>query len=297
MQLSQIIHQLFAGLIGGSVYSLAAIGFTMIYGILEFMNFAHGEIYMVGAYIGLFFFAHLFHHQGIAYFPTLVAVLATCSLVGIIIERIVFRKLRSAPQLASLIASMGLSVFMVHGALLLFTPTPRVFRTPYLDKVMSIGFVSFSAQRLIIFGSGILLIAAVYVFIHKTLWGKAFRATAQDKEAASLMSIDVNKIVVMTFAIGSALAGFAGTLVAPVLIVDPFMGNAITLKSFVVVILGGFGNVPGTIVASFILGMAESLSALFLPVKYVDSISFIVLFIMLLFRPTGIFKEHIEENV
>jgi branched-chain amino acid transport system permease protein len=297
LQIGQLIQQIVGGLIAGSVYSLAAIGFTMIYGILEFMNFAHGEVYMVGAYIGLFLFIYLFQPLGLGYFPTLVGVLISCALVGIIIERLVFRNLRTAPQLTPLIAAMGLSVFLVNGILLVFTPTPRVFKTPYLDKIISIGSVSFSVQRIIILAAAVILIAAVYVFIHKTLWGKAFRATAQDREAAGLMSINVNKIIVMTFAIGSALAGVAGTLVAPVLIVDPFMGHTITLKSFVIVILGGFGNVPGTIVAAFILGMAESLSTLFLPVKFVDSIAYIVLFIMLMFRPTGLFKEHIEENV
>jgi len=297
LQFNYLIQQIVGGLIGGSVYSLAAIGFTMIYGILEFMNFAHGEVYMIGAYIGLFLFSYLFQEQGWAYFPTLILVLICCSLVGVIIERVCFRRLRKAPQLTSLIAAMGLSVFLVNGVLLVFTPTPRVFKTPYLDKIVNIGTVSFSTQRIIILVGGIILIGAVYFFIHKTLWGKAFRATAQDREAAGLMAIDVNKIIVMTFAVGSALAGIAGSLVAPVLIVDPFMGNTITLKSFVVVILGGFGNVQGTILAAFIMGMAESLSTMFLPVRYVDSIAFIVLFIMLLFRPTGLFKEHVEENV
>ena len=297
MQFNYLVQQIVGGLIGGSVYSLAAIGFTMIYGILEFMNFAHGEVYMIGAYIGLFLFSYLFQEQGWAYFPTLILVLICCSLVGVIIERVCFRRLRKAPQLTSLIAAMGLSVFLVNGVLLVFTPTPRVFKTPYLDKIVNIGTISFSAPRIIILVGGIILIGAVYFFIHKTLWGKAFRATAQDREAAGLMAIDVNKIIVMTFAVGSALAGIAGSLVAPVLIVDPFMGNTITLKSFVVVILGGFGNVQGTILAAFIMGMAESLSTMFLPVRYVDSIAFIVLFIMLLFRPTGLFKEHVEENV
>jgi branched-chain amino acid transport system permease protein len=217
--------------------------------------------------------------------------------MGLLMERVVFRSLKRAPQLISLIAAMGLSVFLIHAAILTFTPTPRVFSSPFIGKVVELGTTSLSQQRVVILIVGGFFIAGVYFFIHKTLWGVAFRAAAQDQVVLGLMGINISMVTIGTFMVASALAGVAGALVGPILLVDPFMGNPIILRSFVVVILGGFGNVMGTIFAAFLLGMTESISAMLLPVKYVDSVAFIVLFVVLLFRPTGIFREQIDENV
>jgi branched-chain amino acid transport system permease protein len=289
----RVLVQLLSGLVTGSVYTVTALGLTMVYGILNLMNFAHGEVFMVGAYVGYF----LATTYGTSYPVAFLGAMLGAVLLGLFIEAVGFRPLRDAPQLAPLIASLGISIFLQNLALLVWSPTPRMFQTPYVNQVVHLGVISLSGQRVLVFVVSLLLIAALYVIVQRTALGKAMRATALDAEAASLMGINIRWVVVATFALGSALAGAAGALVGPIVLLSPFMGIPVILKAFAVVIMGGFGNIQGTIVAGFLLGIVESLAALALPSVYIDIIAFVMLIGTLLVRPTGLFAEHLEENV
>lgn len=288
-----LLTQVLSGLVTGSVYTVTALGLTMVYGILNLMNFAHGEVFMVGAYAGYL----LSSAYGVSYPVAILGAMAGAVVTGILIELVGFRPLRNASQLAPLIASLGLSIFIQNLALLIWSPTPRMFQTPYVDRVVHLGVISLSAQRVVVFVVSVVLIAALYLVVQRTALGKAMRATALDAEAASLMGINVRSVVVAAFALGSALAGVAGALVGPILILSPFMGIPVILKAFAVVIMGGFGNIQGTIAAGFILGIVEGLGAMVLPSAYIDIIAFVMLIGTLLVRPTGLFAEPLEENV
>jgi branched-chain amino acid transport system permease protein len=293
MTLEYLLTLLMSGLVTGSVYTVTALGLTMVYGILNLMNFAHGEVFMVGAYFGYFLFAVFGVSYPVAILGAVVGAVAT----GIRIEAIAFRPLRNAPQLSPLIASLGVSIFLQNLALLLWSPTPRMFYTPFVDQVVRIFVISMSMQRVIVFVVCVLLIVALYFVVQTTAIGKAMRAVALDAEAAALMGIDSRKVVIATFAIGAALAGVAGALVGPILILSPFMGIPIILKAFAVVIMGGFGSIQGTVLAGFILGLTESFGVLVIPTAYIDTIAFVLLIGTLLVRPTGLFAERLEENV
>lgn len=288
-----ILQQILNGIMLGGTYALLALGYTLIFGILRLLHIAHGEVFMVGAYAGYF----LSSAYGVSYPVAILGAMAGAVVTGILIELVGFRPLRNAPQLAPLIASLGLSIFIQNLALLVWSPTPRMFHTPYLDRVVHLGVISMSAQRVVVFVVSVVLIAALYLVVQRTALGKAMRATALDAEAASLMGINVRSVVVATFALGSALAGVAGALVGPILILSPFMGIPVILKAFAVVIMGGFGNIQGTIAAGFMLGIVEGLGAMVLPSIYIDIIAFVMLIGTLLVRPTGLFAEPLEENV
>lgn len=291
--MEQILAQLLNGLVIGSVYALIALGLTLIYGILEIINLAHGEVYMVGAYASYF----LYSKYGVSYPVAVLAAMGVCGGLGILLERFAFRPLRGAPKVNSLISALGVSIFFSNLGLLIFSAYPRSFTTDLSKTILTIGAISFSAQRVVIFTASIFLILAFYFFIKRTYTGKAMRALAQDMDATSLMGININRVVVITFIIGSALAAASGALFGPLIILEPYMGYIATLKAFAVVILGGFGNVQGTIFAGFVVGMAESFGAGFISQSYMDSIVFAILISILAIRPTGLFKEHLEENV
>lgn len=288
-----LLTLLMSGLVVGSVYTVTALGLTMVYGILNLMNFAHGEVFMVGAYFGYFLLAVF----GVSYPVAVLGAIVGAVAVGLLIEAVAFRPLRNAPQLSPLIASLGVSIFLQNLALLLWSPTPRMFNTPFVDHVVRVFVVTMSLQRVIVFVVCVLLIIALCVVVQWTAIGKAMRAVALDREAAALVGIDEKKVVVATFAIGSGLAGVAGALVGPIIILSPFMGIPVILKAFAVVIMGGFGSIQGTVLAGFALGLIESFGVLIIPTAYIDTIAFVLLIATLLVRPTGLFAERLEENV
>jgi branched-chain amino acid transport system permease protein len=287
------LQQTFNGLVIGSVYILAALGLTLIYGILVQINFAQGEILMISAFAG-YFAATLWK---LDYLLTIVLATLLGAALGVLLERVAFRPLRHASALAPLVATIGISLALQNLARVWWTADPRQFSTVYLDQIIRIGALSFSAQRLIVLVLSGLTIAGLYYMIQRTYVGKALRATSQDSEVAGLMGIDVNQVILITFAIGGALAGTAGALLGPLLVVQPFMGGAIMLKAFAIVILGGFGNVQGTILAGFILGLIESYITGYLIGSWVDIAVFALLVAMLAIRPTGLIAERVEENV
>lgn len=290
----QFIQQLGNGLILGSTYTLIALGLTMIYGILGIVNFAHGEIYMLGAFVGLFL-SSLLH---LPFLGTLALTILVMALFGVAVELVVFRPLRFAPTETNIIiGTLGLSIFLLNAAIVVWGPDPVRFATEYTDVQMTILGVSMTAQRLLVLIVSIVMILSLRVFIKRTKMGKAMRACSQDLEAASLMGIEINQVAIVTSGIAAALAGTAGTLVGPVFLVYPQMSLLAATKAFCVVILGGMGNVEGAIIGGFTLGIAETLAAGFFSSYWKEVVAFIVLIMVLIIKPEGMFGERIMEKI
>lgn len=289
---TQFLEQLLNGVVNGCIYALVAVGLTLIYGILGIINVAHGELYMLGAYVA--YFAYVATGS---YVAAVVASIAVTAVVGLLMERLVFRPLQLQPPINSLIASVGISLVLANTALILWGGEPRFFKTPLASELIRVGSMSFSAQRLLVIGSALMVIVAMTIFLQRTLLGKALRASSQDLEACSLSGIEVKWIVAFAFALGAALAGAAGALLSPLSVMTPDMGLLAVLKAFAVVVVGGFGNIPGTIIAGLLMGVVESLGGGFVSATYQDSIVFIILALALLVRPTGLVRERLEENI
>jgi branched-chain amino acid transport system permease protein len=272
------------GLIIGGSYVLIALGLTLIFGILDAINLAHGEVYMLGAF-ALYYLAGAW---GLNYWAALVLAVGAVAVVGIFIEKLAFRPLRKQPLLNTMLVSIALAILMQNLAMIFWGSEPKVVRTDMGEQVIHLGWVSLTVQRLLVLVVGAVLIIALHLVIEKTKIGKAMRAVAQDKDAASLMGISIDRVYTFTFAAGSALAAAAGALIAPIFQVFPTMGFVPFIKAFTVVILGGLGSVIGAIYAGFILGIAESLGAAYISTAYKDSFAFIILILVLLFKPSGI---------
>lgn len=279
------IEQLINGLRTGSVYALIAIGYTMVYGIAKMINFAHGDIIMVGAYM-LYVAIALFN------IPTLPALLLTiiiCAVLGILIEKIAYKPLRKAPPLAVLITAIGVSYFLQSGSLLIFGSTPIPFKSILPNFNVNLGAVVISGATVITLVITAICMILLTLFINKTKMGAAMRAVSEDKDAAGLMGIDVNKTVSLTFAIGSSLAAVAGILyISQYQSLSPTLGALPGIKAFVAAVLGGIGSIPGAMLGGILLGMIESLSKAYISTNLSDAIVFGVLVIVLLFRPTGL---------
>lgn len=291
-----ILQQMVNGLSIGSIYALTALGYTMVYGILRLINFAHGDVMMVGAYAALFI--GLSSTMPI-WLAALIAIIAG-SIIGIIIERAAYKPLRESHESAVLVASLAVSILMQNLAILLFTPQPRYFPLPGYLTTPHIGeFITVSKLFYIILLVTIILTLFVVVFIKYTKTGIAMRACSENIKAAQLMGINVDRIITITFIIGSGLAGISGFMLAGQYgRVDPQMGFVIGLKAFVACVIGGIGNVYGAVVGGFLLGLSEMLIIGLLPAKfsgYRDTFVFTLLILVLLVRPTGIF-EAVEER-
>lgn len=287
-----VIEQIVNGFMSGCIYALIAIGLTMVYGILHVINLAHGEIFMIGAFVAFFCYAV----TG-SYACAIVGAVIVTALVGLLIERFIFRPLVRQPRINSLIASVGLSLVLSNLALVLSGGSSRFYVTPLTSHVVHIGFLSIAAQRILIVCVTLALIAALTAFYQWSRLGKALRAAAQDIEACSLAGIEPRRLIVITFMLGACLAGLAGGLLSPIYTITYDMGLLAVMKAFAVVIVGGFGNIPGTILAGFLLGIAESVGGGFISPTYQDSIVFVVLAAALMIRPTGLIGERVEENI
>jgi branched-chain amino acid transport system permease protein len=273
------------GLIIGSIYSLVALGYTMVYGILRIVNFAHGDVMMFGSFLGLVFM-HTFQLNFIVAF-TLAA--ACTALLGVTIERLAYRPLRKSERIATLISAMGVSIILTNTAQKIWGSGTHNYETPF--KVISYDFmnVTISNLQLIIFSTSIILMVALYLFVNKTQLGVAMRATAISQKNASLMGININGIVTLTFAIGSVLAALAGILVSMYYdAVYPTMGYMFGLKAFTAAVLGGIGSIPGAMIGGLLLGVVENLGGTYISTQYQDIISFVILIVVLVLRPTGI---------
>ncbi|MCR4429690.1 MAG: branched-chain amino acid ABC transporter permease [Tepidanaerobacteraceae bacterium] len=293
MFFQQFFAQVMNGLTLGSTYALIALGYTMVYGILELINFAHSEIYMTGAFVGLI----MVTVYKLPFAAALLAGMAGSCILGVIIEKIAYRPLRKATRIAPLISAIGVSIFLQNAALLVFGPQARAFPANFSAAALNFGFVQISSLQLLILVISVLLMIGLHLLIHRTKIGQAMRATAQDKETAQLMGIRIDRVISFTFAIGSALGGAAGVLVGVYFnSADPMMGFFPGLKGFVAAVLGGIGNIPGAMVGGLILGLAEVFGAVYMS-QYKDAIAFAVLILILLFKPTGLMGRRIQEKV
>ncbi len=287
---SLFLQQVLNGLIIGSLYSLVAIGLTMIFGVMKIANFAQGDYCMVGAYVALFITAWFPGWMG--WVGSLLAAAAVVGLLGIVTERLIFRPLLTRwTDIDIIMVSIGLFILLENLAQLLFGATPRMMPDPFGSSTVSIGPVSTSVLRIFCFAFSILTIAALQIFLNRSRMGVAIRATSQNRFAAQLMGIDINLVYILTFALGTALAGIGGVLYGTLFAVYPLMGGMPTLKAFVVTILGGMGSIRGAIFGAFILGVAETLGGNYIAMEYKDAIGFSIIILVLLIRPTGLFGE------
>lgn len=287
---SMFIQQLINGLSLGSIYALIALGYTMVYGIVKLINFAHGDVMMMGAYAG-YFVLRAMGTTVPGMFCAFLAAMIFCALLSLVIERFAYRPLRSAPRLNSLITAIAMELILqnVMRVLPFVGPNPRQFPTMDLRN-FNIGAVSISNLQLIVICSSVVLMVILNIIVNYTKTGKAMRAVSYDMGAASLMGISVNKTIAITFVIGSILAGAGGVLYATAYPqIDPTMGYMPGLKAFVAAVLGGIGSIPGAMVGGVLLGVAETLTKGFISSQYADAISFSILIIILLVKPTGIF--------
>ncbi len=290
----QLVQQLINGVSLGSIYALIALGYTMIYGIIKLINFAHGDVYMVGAYIG--FAAITF--GGLPIFPALLISMAVTACLGMLVERIAYKPLRHAPRISLLITAIGVSFFLEYTGMYFVTPTPRTFPDTSLNFAFNVGGFVINGQQLLIFGITIALMALLTYIVQKTKLGKAMRAASFDTETAQLMGVDSDKVISMTFCIGSALAAAAGVLVGVYYnTIDPLMGIMPGLKAFVAAVLGGIGILPGAVVGGIVLGVVEALVSGFISSTFRDAAAFAILILVLLIKPSGLFGKNTNEKV
>ncbi len=284
--MSLFIQQIVNGLTLGSIYCLVALGLTLIYGIMEVPNFAHGHLYMVGAYV-TFFGMTLY---GLNYWVSALVAGIIIAILGVITERVVFNPLRHAPSSNRFIAALGAMMFLEAAARLLWGADFRSI-PPVYDKVLSFAGVRVTEQRVIVIVAAILLIIALNLFLKRTIIGSSIEAVAQNPDGSSLVGINVNVVGMLTFAIASFLAAVAAALAGPIFLVFPTMGELIIMKAFVIIVIGGMGSIPGAIVGGYILGLTESLGATYISMDYKDVIAFLVLVIILTIKPTGLFAK------
>lgn len=293
----EFLQQIINGLALGSVYALIAIGYTMVYGIIGLINFAHGDIYMMGAFFG-FFAATIFK---LPFIPTLLVGMIGAGVLGIVIEKIAYKPLRNSPKLSLLITAIGMSLLLENGSRLnfVFGPDYRTYPSKLLpEKMIQIGSLRLNSLHLLIILISILLAVILQIIVFKTKVGKAMRATSFDKDAAALMGININNIISVTFAIGSALAGAAGVLVGILYSrIDPYMGIMPGLKAFVAAVLGGIGIIPGAVLGGVIMGIAETFTKVYISSKLSDAIAFTILIIILLIKPSGILGKKVNVKV
>jgi branched-chain amino acid transport system permease protein len=304
----QLPQQLVNGLTLGGVYALIAIGYTMVYGILFMLNFAHGEIYMIGGFVAWWVLYLLtgnnvpFVNAGVLIAFMIIMAMGLSGVLGILIERFAYRPLRKAPRMNLLLSALGVSIFLQNLVLNFQGAKARSFAVASLIpeglRVIQVGDVVISFMRILVIVVAFLLMALLTVMVKKTKVGKAMRATAQDIEAAAFMGIDTDRIIVLVFFIGSALGGAAGALVGLMFTqVDYYVGFQAGLKGFTAAVLGGIGNIRGAMLGGLILGLLESLATTFFPATYKDVVAFMVLILVLIFRPWGLMGEKIPEKV
>jgi len=298
--MTEFLQQLVNGLAWGSIYALIALGYTMVYGVLRLINFAHGDVYMIGAMTG-YYAAHSFHPSsgGLGLAVILGTSMVVCALLGALIERVAYKPLREAPRLAALITAIGVSLFLQFGGQLLFGADPKFF--PQLIENRPLiqwkGVVITNIQVLIIAISLGLMIALRFIVMN-TKTGKAMRAVSFSHTASQFVGINVGAVIRSTFLIGSALAGAAGVLVGlsnPK--IEPLMGILPGLKAFVAAVLGGIGNIPGALLGGYLMGLAETFVTAYLSSTYRDALAFVILILILLIKPAGLLGKVVKEKV
>ncbi len=300
-----LLQQLINGLTLGAVYALIALGYTMVYGILGLINFAHGEIYMIGAYLGIIFLGFLTvlgltaQHLVLSILLMFLVTAVYCGAYGFTLERVAYRPLRQAHRLAPLISAIGMSIFLQNYVMLTQGSADKVF--PHILPAGGILLgesTPISSIQILILSTSVFLMVALHLFVARTRLGKAIRATAQDSRMASLVGINLNGVIATTFVIGSVLAAAAGIMVAMYYgAVNFFIGYVAGIKAFTAAVLGGIGSIPGAMLGGILLGLVESLGSSYISSEYKDLYSFLILILVLIFRPTGLLGERIAEKV
>jgi branched-chain amino acid transport system permease protein len=298
--MTTFFQQLVNGISLGSIYALIALGYTMVYGVLRLINFAHGDVYMLGAYTGYYLSRKLKGDEPslLGALGVMLGAMLVCAVVGVIIERFAYRPVRRAARLTLLITAIGVSLFIENGAQLLFGPDPKFFPSlaPRADFI--VGGVRLTSEQLTVIAISFLLMVLLRLFILKTRTGKAMRAVSFNLDAAKLMGISTDRIIAITFGLGSALAAAAGVLIGmQIPKIDPLMGINYGLKAFVAAVLGGIGNVPGAVLGGLLIGTSEVMVVGYLSSTYRDAIAFGILILMLLLRPQGILGRAQKEKV
>jgi branched-chain amino acid transport system permease protein len=302
--MTEFIQQVFNGLSLGSIYALIALGYTMIYGILRFINFAHGDVFMIGAFSGYYLgIVFSFATSGGAVslllaFLILIGSMAICGVLGFTIEKLAYKPLRKSPKLAILITAIGVSLFLEYSGQLVFGADPKSFPSLLENKpVLDLSGAVIGSNPLVVLGTALMLMYLLRVIVMKTKIGTAMRAVSYNPTAASLMGININAVISFTFIVGSSLAGAAGILYGlnyPS--IDPLMGILPGLKAFVAAVLGGIGNIPGAALGGMIIGLLETFVTGYISPTYRDAIAFGILILILLFKPTGILgKKEVEK--
>ncbi len=300
--MQDFFQHLINGLSLGSIYALIALGYTMVYGILQLINFAHSDVYMVGAYVAYYAarWGGLNSSPGIGSFLIiLVAAMVGCAILGMLIERLAYRPLRNAPKINILITAIGVSLFLQYMGQVVFGASPQVFPTVLENEVLfSIGDLQFRSLDITVIVVTIAMMVGLNFFIYRTRPGKGMRAVSQNIKVASLMGVNPDRIITMTFMIGSALAGVGSVLVGvkyPK--IDPLMGTMIGLKAFVAAVLGGIGSLPGAVLGAAIMGLSEEMVVGYFSSTYRDALAFGILIIILIFKPSGLLGSSAQEKV
>ena len=292
----QILQYLINGISIGSVYAIIALGYTMVYGIAKMLNFAHGDIIMVGAYISFCVTSYL----GLPAWVSVVAAVAVCTVLGIVIEGLAYKPLRGTPSLAVLITAIGVSYFLQNAAQLIWSSSPKNFTSVVTMKPISLagGKIVITGEVLLTVAACILVMVGLTLFTSKTRTGKAMRAVSEDRDAAQLMGINVNQTISTTFAIGSALAAVAGVLLcSTVPTLQPTTGSMPGIRAVTAAVFGGIGSIPGAMLGGILLGIIETFSKAYLSTQFSDAIVFSVLIIILLVKPAGLLGKQIQEKV
>ena len=279
-------QQFLNGLTLGGVYSLVALGLTLVYGIPHVPNFAHGAFYMAGAYVSYYAMTTL----GLNYWLAMLAAAAVVAVLSMLAERLVFHKLRNAPPLHDMIAAIGILLFLEAGAQAIWGADFHRMQSPYGGLVEIFGLTTV-AQRLLIIAGAVVLVAVLHLFLTRTTTGLTIIAMAQNRDGAALVGIDATRVTLLVFAISGALAAVAAVLYSPINLVYPAMGHLVITKAFVIIILGGMGSFPGAIVGGLIIGLAEAFGGFYFSTDYKDLIAFVLLVVILSVRPQGLFSK------
>ena len=295
------LQQVINGLSLGAIYALIALGYTMVYGVLRLINFAHGDVYMLGAFAGFY----LANALGLDANPSVIwaivvtmGAMAICACIGVLIERLAYRPVRHHPRLTALITAIGVSLLLEYGGQVVFGATPRFFPQMVRSETYAAGGVQITNQNLLIIVVALVVMLALEFIVHRTRIGKAMRATSYNLSVAKLMGINTDFVIAFTFALGSALAAAGGVMVALAIPrIDPLMGLMTGLKAFVAAVLGGIGNIPGAMVGGLVIGLMETWLSATAYSTYRDAVAFGVLILILLIRPSGLFGTAATEKV
>lgn len=300
--MNEFIQHTINGLALGSIYALVALGYTMVFGVLQLINFAHGDIFMVGSFIGLYFIRYFIPNVEPSFFTAIMVILVAMvgsAMVGVIIEKFAYRPLRRAPRINILITAIGVSLLLEYGGQLVFGASPQFFPEILPRKMIDIGSdIILDSNQLTIFIVSFVLMQILQFLVFKTQFGRAMRAISHSLETANLIGINVNKVILITFIIGSSLAGAAGVLYGVAYPkIDPLLGILPGLKAFIAAVLGGIGNITGAVIGAILIGLSETYVAGYISSTYRDALAFVILILVLLIRPAGLLGSKKIEKV